>query len=258
MSVDRRRRVGLALVRAPSPRRIGIAIRSVRDAWLDHVFDRSSPISPLAPDVLARIYASEVVMPPRNLLMRPGAQTIEGLFFISSLAKALEAKELFEIGTFTGLTTWCLARNLPDAVVHTLDLPPDQTPQLELEPSDLGNRRDIPRRTFEDLPAPGRVVQHWGDSAKFDFGPFQSACDLVYVDGAHSEPYVESDSANALRMVSSRGAVVWDDYWRHVGGVRRVLDRLEVKMFRVPSTRLVVYVSPPAARALGVEAPRAR
>lgn len=250
------RRMGRALLRAPSPSRLAIAARMLRDAYLDHVFERASPLPLLDDDVLQRIYSRELVMPPRKLLMQPGNQTIEGLFFIVSLAKALDVEEIFEIGTYNGLTTWCLARNLPECIVHTLDLPANERPEFELEPTDLANRMAFDRRIFEQLAAPGRIEQRWGDSAKFDFEPFRGRCDLVYVDGAHSEPYVESDTKHALQMVTDRGAIVWDDYWRQVGGVRRVLDRLDIELFRIPGTRLVVHLTPTAAARLAAGAAR--
>lgn len=175
--------------------------------------------------------------------MMPGTQTVEGLLFLGSLARALDARELFEIGTYNGLTTWCLAENLPGACVHTLDLPPEETPSLELERGDHSNRRGFAQRLYQATPPQARVVEHFGDSATFDFTPWRGRCDLVYVDGAHSEPYVRSDTANALEMLSDRGAVVWDDYWHNVEGVRRVLDsRRDLDLHRVPGTRLVVHL----------------
>lgn len=245
-TIARVRRVCRALLRAPSPARAAIGLRMLRDLWLDHVFDRSSPLPPLSDDVLERINAHEIVMPPRSLLMQPGNQTIEGLFFIVSLAKVLDAREIFEIGTYNGLTAWCLARNLPDSVVHTLDLPAQNQPRLQLEESDAANRIHFEQRIYESLDAPGRVRQHWGDSAEFDFEPFSERCDLVYVDGAHSEPYVASDTKHALNMLSEGGAVVWDDYWRQVSGVRHVLDGLDLELYRVRGTRLVVHLTPVA------------
>jgi hypothetical protein len=44
--------------------------------------------------------------------------------------------------------------------------------------------------------------------------------------------------------VSEHGAVVWDDYWRQVSGVKRVLDRKSgLELCRIKGTRLVVYLT---------------
>jgi predicted O-methyltransferase YrrM len=215
--------------------------------FLNHQFERRSPLSVLPETALRRIYRHELILPPRRFLMQPGMQTIDGLFFLVSLAKELPARVLFEIGTFTGLTAWCLARNLPDAAVHTLDIPPGETPRLDLEESDLHRAGRMPM-AYERLQSVNRVRQHWGDSAGFDFSSWHGACDLIYIDGAHSEQYVESDTSNALRMLSSSGAIVWDDYWRLSPGVVAVLHhrRHELELFRVPGTRLVVHFAPGA------------
>lgn len=54
---------------------------------------------------------------------------------------------------------------------------------------------------------------------------------------------MRADTANALDMASDRGAVVWDDYWHNVEGVRRVLDaRPDLDLHRVPGTRLVLHL----------------
>jgi predicted O-methyltransferase YrrM len=210
--------------------------------FLNHQFERRSPLSVLPQTALTRIYRHELILPPRQFLMQPGMQTIDGLFFLVSLAKELPARVLFEIGTYTGLTAWCLARNLPDAAVNTLDIPPGETPRFELEKSDLHRAGSMPM-AYELLESANGVRQHWGDSASFDFSSWHGACDLIYIDGAHSEPYAESDTSNALEMLSSSGAIVWDDYWRLSPGVVTVLHRRrdELELFRVPGTRLVVH-----------------
>ena len=218
----------------------------LRRQYLNHRFDRSSPIPPLPPPVLELIYDHEIVLPPRRLLMQPGTQTIDGLFFLVSLARTLRARTVFEIGTFIGLTAWTLARNLPDATVHTLDIPPDRDPAWTLEADDV-HRGSSSAMVYRELSSEGDVRQHWEDSALFDFSPWSAAIDLVYIDGAHSEAYVRSDTENALRSMSPRAAIVWDDYWRLSPGVVKVLhSRDDVEMYRVPGTRLVVHFAPEA------------
>lgn len=230
------------------PREIARRTSILAGTFRDHQFDRTSPLAPLPAPLARSIYDHEITMPPFRYLDRPGTQTVGGLFFLLSLAKALDARSVFEIGTFIGLTTWALARNLQSATVHTLDLPIEKTPAMELEPSDAENRSaPIGRHVYETEPHGGTVIQHWGDSAAFDPDPWAGQVDLVYVDGAHSEPYVRADTKSAFAMLSENGAIVWDDYWRQVAGVRKVLDSLPgVTLYRVPGTRLVVHLAPGA------------
>jgi predicted O-methyltransferase YrrM len=157
----------------------------------------------------------------------------------------VNAGRVFEIGTYNGATAWCLARNLPSAEVHTLDLPLEQDPALAYGVSDASNRIRFEQRAYEALPlGDGRVVEHWGDSATFDFGPWRGSVDLVYVDGAHSHDYARADTQTAFELVRDSGAIVWDDYWRRIPGVAAALHGLSEPLFRVSGTRLVVYFGP--------------
>lgn len=222
-------------------------LRILKGQYLNHRFERASPIRPLPASTLNEILNVEVILPPARLLMAPGTQPTEGLLFLASLAKVLQAKTVFEIGTFTGLTSWTLARNLDGAEVNTLDIPPDAAPTFELESSDEFHPPQAEPMAYETIPLPGgSVTQHWGDSAKFDFTPWTETVDLIYVDGAHSDDYVRSDSKNAFKMLRPGGAVVWDDYWRLSPGVSRVLGAMnsERPLHRVTGTRLVVFFEP--------------
>lgn len=249
---QRFRRVASAYGRVLTPAGVIRRARIGLDIFRDHQFERYSPLAPLSDGVRDAIGGREVVLPPARYLGGEGSQTVDGLIFIASLARSLEARSVFEIGTYKGVTTWTIARNVDAAGrVHTLDLPYDASAALELSPLDEANRRVRPRPLFEVLPCPSHVEQHWGDSATFDFAPFEGRCDLVYVDGAHTRAYVESDTRNAFRILSSGGVIVWDDYWRQEPGVRDVLDGLDVQaLYRVPGTRLVVHLTRDAQDAL--------
>ncbi len=215
--------------------------------FLDHRFEKSSPLAALSSELLDTIRSPEVVLPPRRHLEKPGGQTLEGLVFLAGLVRALNVSSVFEIGTFDGVTTWTLARNMSSGVVNTLDLPAGERAELSLEESDEEVRGLVSDHVYDELPHPASIQQHWGDSASFDFSEWNGACDLVYIDGAHSEPYVENDTRNAFKMLSERGAIVWDDYWRQVDGVPNVLHRIAApRPRRIPGTRLVVHLTPNA------------
>jgi hypothetical protein len=234
------------------PRQIPQRTREVANLLMEQHFTLHSPLPPLDDAVLNSIYADPVVLPPPSRL-RSGNQSIAGLLFLASLFRALEGRELFEIGTYNGLTAWTLARNRPEATVNTLDLPATLETELSLDPraGDTANRKHWNTLAYHALPHTGTVTQHWGDSATFDFSPWFGKCDLVYVDGAHSKAYVESDTSNAVRMVSDRGAIVWDDYWWRLRGVQEILDhRTDLNIARVPQTRLAVYLTPGARKLL--------
>jgi hypothetical protein len=226
--------------------------RKIANLLAEEHFHLNSPLKRIDEDLLRVIYSDPVVVPPTSH-MRSGNQNVQGIIFLASLAKALHAREAFEIGTYNGLTAWSLAENTPQATVNTLDLPSTAPTLLSLDPhaGDSANRKAWEHLAYEELPSIGKVEQHWGDSASFDFEPWYGRIDLVYIDGAHSEPYVESDTANALAMVSDHGAVVWDDYRWSIRGVRTVLDRRsDIEIRTVPGTRLAVYLTPGALQRL--------
>jgi predicted O-methyltransferase YrrM len=224
-------------------------LRAGGAAVLDYRFERRSPLPALPGEALKHLQSQEELVLPPTLWTAPGNQSYSGLTFLIELGRFLKVGRVFEIGTYNGATAWCLARNLPEAEVNTLDLPLEQDPALTYGVSDAGNRIHFEQRAYEALPlGDSRVAQHWGDSATFDFEPWRGSVDLVYVDGAHSHDYVRADSQIALELVRESGAIVWDDYWRRIPGVAAALHELSVPLFRVPGTRLVVYFAPAALR----------
>jgi predicted O-methyltransferase YrrM len=235
------RLVGFA-VRSP-----GIFTRALRDAavlMLDRELRNSSRL-PIAPNALmAPLSTVETTLPGSSCFV-DGTQSIEGLRFLVALVKTLGACNVFEIGTFTGLTALTLAVNVPRLLVSTLDLPATRSPLLEVERNDLDYMPLHSRkRLFESRPEGARITQHEGDSAKFDFVGLGQKYDLVYIDGAHSYEYLANDTRAAFNIVSDSGAIVWDDYqpgW--LGVVRYLNERTDLTLYAVPCTRLVLWLS---------------
>lgn len=132
--------------------------------------------------------------------------------------------QIFEIGTCEGRTTLNLALNAPGCRILTLDLPAGEKTLFNTEP---GERHYIDKALsgqkyldyadrFPD--AVGRITQLYGDSARYDYRPYEGACDMVFVDGSHAYEYVLKDT----------GVIVWHDYgfWP---GVTQALEELECK-----------------------------
>jgi len=167
-------------------------------------------------------------------------------FVLAALCQALQCRTVFEIGTYLGETAWLLAHNNPQATIYTLDLPDAGavgTAKLELtDPAyfDDWNRRAKYLRTIEET----RITQLLGDSATFDFSPYYARIDLVFIDASHSYSYVKSDTEAALKMLSDRGTIVWDDY-THYPGIYTYLNELSPQLERpvmhILGTRLALY-----------------
>jgi hypothetical protein len=165
-----------------------------------------------------------------------------GEAFVLSLVTAwLRPSRIFEIGTASGQATLLMARQAPEARLDTIDLG-NNAPSL-------GEQRGQP--PLQDLSQIGiafrgsavesRVTQHFADSARFDYEPFEHAIDLMFIDGWHTYAYVKADSAAALRIVRPGGVVVWDDCNYLSPGVSRALLELRrggTPVYRVIGTRL--------------------
>lgn len=116
------------------------------------------------------------------------------LSVLDRLVRHYDPRVLFEIGTFDGRTTLNLAAHAsPQARVYTLDLPPtaEDTTALPLSVHDC-KYIDKPESgaRFRGTDVASKIVQLYGDSATFDYGPYWRAVDFVLVDGSHSYYYV--------------------------------------------------------------------
>lgn len=168
---------------------------------------------------------------------------------LAALARGLGARSFFEIGTNRGRTAWTVARNNPDLTTYTLDVPLDSAPadvKLSMGSDDRRFLRpdEATGEAFRDTLEAERITQLWGDSAAFDFSPYAGSIDFVYVDGAHTYEYVESDTRHAFEMLSPTGTVAWDDYGSNPGVFRRVTElarTLDRPVYHVYGTRMAIY-----------------
>lgn len=167
------------------------------------------------------------------------------ILFLAAIIKLTHVKNILEIGTYDGNTALNLAANSTlDAVITTVDLPPDWKGQFEIEvPRPLVNVTDRSKvgSQFKGTERSYKIRQVFGDSAKIDWTKMPIPFDLVFIDGCHFYPYVKSDTDNAIRYLRQDGILVWHDYGS-IADVSRVVDetakRFEVKALQ--GTRLAV------------------
>jgi predicted O-methyltransferase YrrM len=170
---------------------------------------------------------------------------------VAALCRGVEARTFLEIGTNRGRTTWTVARNNPQLEeIVTIDLPPEADAStdtvLAVNTSDgaLIERADLRGEAFRGTPEEERITQLWGDSATYDFSEYFGRMDVIFIDGAHSLPYVRSDTELAWKLASPEALVIWDDY-PAIPSVYEVLTDLAAGVkpppFHVRGTRLVVY-----------------
>ena len=135
---------------------------------------------------------------------------------ITAMVKDKACNRIFEIGTFDGRTTLAMALNLQNSngKIFTLNLPAEtnavslETGSVDVELASIV----ISGERFLHTPQQQQIEQLWGDSADFDFAPFEKQMDLVFIDGAHSESYVANDTKKALQLIKQEGGwILWHD-----------------------------------------------
>lgn len=164
--------------------------------------------------------------------------------------------EVLEIGTFMGHTTKAMAGNLPQATIHTVDLPVDFAPGSEeanVPPKDDVHliKKRVVGREFKGTPVECRIRQHFGDTAVLDFREFGRPT-FFFIDGAHTYDYCKQDSEKCLAACGGSGTFLWHDVDAgHPGVLDFVLEwrRLGRNVVRIDGTALAYWKAAVPARA---------
>lgn len=137
---------------------------------------------------------------------------------------------VLEIGTFNGSTTAAMALNAPRAIIHTVDLPLDFDPareEADAPPKDdfhLIKQRRV-GEAYASLPEIKNIVQHFADSAKWDFAPVKGAF-FFFIDGAHTYEYVRNDTEKCLSVAAPRSRFILHDCDERLADVVRYVSDL--------------------------------
>jgi len=150
---------------------------------------------------------------------------------------------VFEIGTMRGYTAFHFALNTPhDARIYSLDLPKNENinPKLKvtvLDDAHIKSHLKSEQYCFKNTDVASKITCLFGDSATFDFSPFQGKVDMFFIDGAHSYGYVRSDTLNALKCCHPGSVIAWHDFGRvGVNGVSKWILELskEHEIYSIP------------------------
>lgn len=164
---------------------------------------------------------------------------------LGAITRHRQPRRILEIGTFEGNTTLNLAANSPpDALVTTVDLPPDWNGELAMGvPNHMVNvtARSAVGRQFAGTEHAPKINQVFADSATLDWGELPGPFDLIFIDGCHFYEYVRADTESALASVARDGIILWHDYGI-IEDVSRAVDeagkRIDIKAIR--GTRLAI------------------
>src|SRR5262249_23258031 len=130
------------------------------------------------------------------------------------LMNKARTRNIFEFGTYKGVSITQLALNLPaDAKIYTLDLPaePSATRFAIADPEDAVIAAEKGKGALVPAELRPRITFLQKDSAQFDESPYVGQMDFVFVDGAHNYDYVRNDSEKGWRMLRPGGIIAWHD-----------------------------------------------
>jgi predicted O-methyltransferase YrrM len=135
-----------------------------------------------------------------------GISSPNDYYFLCFLAKALNIKKYFEIGTWLGLSAYNMSLNTgQNTEIYTLDIPSNH-PDLKLY--------NIPEEIFGFYSKGNSKIHHLkSDSKTFDKSKYKNQFELVFIDGNHSFDYVMNDTKVALELIKDDNSVIaWHDY----------------------------------------------
>jgi len=195
--------------------------------------------------------SSRVVNVPLPSRRGMGGTSLLETFLILAAIRIVDARRIFEFGTFRGSNTLNMALNTPDdAEIFSLDLDQRSASGLEQHPDDApltevhlncGSALDFSGASVE------RKIQILtGDSTKFNFSSWQGSIDLAFIDGGHDYLTVKSDTENALGMAAEDrpSCVVWHDYRNWIyPSLTCYLDSLahDREIFHIEDTMLCMW-----------------
>ena len=145
-----------------------------------------------------------------------GATPFRDLIAILSLAKRQNPKAVLEFGTYYGSTTANLALNFPDATIHTIDLPEDTREAGALIEGQPVNDLHLIRgrklgKSFRGTPLERNIVQHQGDTARYDYSAIRDRVTVFLIDGSHTYEYARSDTMRSLALAQGESTFMWHD-----------------------------------------------
>lgn len=179
-----------------------------------------------------------------------GMLPVNDAIALLSLLTAEKPGEVLEIGTFMGHTTKAMAENLPGALIHTVDLPPDFSVQQDSKdgpPKDDFHliQQRVVGREFKGQDVAQRIRQHFGDTATMNFKNLGQPS-FFFIDGSHTYEYCKLDSEKCLAACGGAGVFLWHDCdVAHPGVIKFVLEwrMLGRDIVRIQGTALAYWKS---------------
>lgn len=192
--------------------------------------DASTAVMPIRPRIIFEMIEEQfpgesvefrTVMPPTLI----GSVTLLEGAILAALIRLIDARRIFEFGTYLGYTSTLLAMNShPEARITTLDITPDDLRSLNGRETAGGGNDDFLREQRTDQGAiyieqaepkiRNKIDQVFNNSLTLDVERqgFRDQFDLIFIDGGHDRAVIENDTKKAFQMAHDRSVIVWHDY----------------------------------------------
>jgi predicted O-methyltransferase YrrM len=163
---------------------------------------------------------AELGLAPIKVTGTPYMTATDGALLIGLVA-SVDPKVMIEIGCQLGRTSMAILAQVPSLETYIgIDVP-------------FHHRTTLPSQQSEVPDTPGLYAQDERfyllirDTGSQELEPEDlEPCDVVFIDGDHSEAAVLHDSRLALALVRPGGIIIWHDYRNGAVEVTSVLDQL--------------------------------
>ncbi len=169
------------------------------------------------------------------------------MLYVCAIARHVQARRIFEFGTYLGRTTFHLALGKDAKGVLSLDLDPSAAYTKKMK---IGravhavHERGLQGYFFRNHECEHLINQLHGDSRTFDYSPYQGNIDFIFIDGGHTYDLISNDTDCALRMLSPGGIIVWHDFASKSQDVVTFAKKFSKRhpLFWIQNTSLLVYI----------------
>lgn len=146
-----------------------------------------------------------------------------------------DPKVLLEIGTASGRTTTLMAKNALQAIVHTVNIPPEEIADGGTHVTFALSREDIGRYYRESGCA--NVQQIYANTKTWtpNIGPI----DVAFIDGCHDADFVYNDTRKILDQCRVGGLLLWHDFNPELARVYDWIDEVCTGIERLYADRLI-------------------
>ncbi len=194
-------------------------------------YKRAAALYEEGEDILVRLLIEELIEKlhlkfPEKLNLEALHKGKRGSLFpyeikaIAVITRALNPKNVLEIGTFEGRTALNIALNMSrGSKLYTMNLPQEKCPDFKIG------------KFFHNSKVSRIIQQIEADSLNFDFSKLPKM-DMIFIDGAHGYYPVLSDTKNAMSILNNKGIILWDDVDNcHLGSTEAVYSQCEKNGF---------------------------